>query len=569
MLPFFCFDFIRYAPPDALIGLLFGYVFAQAVLLAEDRRFRFLMLLTTLPFLFLIKQSGYGLAWLFLGFLALEWLREDGVRGRADARGRLLPGAGALALLALAVASVHAIWAWLVKSHDIAGRFNSLPVTLKTIMQGIEFNEPERAGLVSRNLMEMFFGSPTLAMGPLTFSFFSFLIGAAVWLYVSARQQEEGLLRRNMRAAAAALGLGGLIYTGTLLIYYIHSDFSDREAIALAGFSRYMNTYVLAVLFFGAALAAGIRGAGGKITLLTVFLLAPLMTPGPHFGKLIDLATLRHPKSVEKDRVRYEVARQLCHSAFRSGGRYAVVSQPPTDAGDRTGFSAHDMMNYYLGLGRFRQERIEPFLDRQAPVPRLWKFASTLDFLYVLTPDTRFVEAYAALIEGGREAILPDRLYRATTNRQFRLQPIQQIALDFETLDMLNKPTLKWAEARVSTGHARTGRHALNVALLPQGKAVLTFSRIPQLPQLELSAVSFSLFGDHRQSLCELGSLRGTSVLWRASCDWDGWKDVSVPVPPGFDAEGLAFTFQTGSRKADLWVDDLVLHPGPGGEGTP
>ena len=559
LLPLMFVSAYRYLLVDYALALLFGYTLVQALLLADDKRFRFLVLMTTLPYLFLVKQSGLGLAMLVLLFLLIEYaIQFKSFLKSPRPLLAFLKNAVPLLVLLAAPLAVKLTWTHLLALRQVEGRFMSPDWSLHKLHQGLAYNIPDHFGPILDKCIQAFLCNPINANWEVKLSHFTFMLAAGFLLFWLAITNRDEGTRRRLHLLNGLMAGGYLVYLFTLFIYYVYSDFSKIEAHKLADFPRYMGVYAMAWLFALLAVAVALRNQAGKIRALAVALLMiPVMTvPVCNYPNLASLLRPRQFAHLDSYRAPYELARQMCESYFTPGTRYSVLEQTDVPGHYFSGVG----LQYEIELKGCHYKWLTRRLKDPSPTPEQWREAcADIDFLYVRTTNDYLKTRFAENFVGGADAIKSDRLYRVNPDRRLELLPIKQFVLDFETINLLHARNLQRATVSKSAARSAAGLHSMNIALLDHGLAVFDLSALPQLGRFRGGSVSFSLHGDGKQAVCSWNLKK--EPFWSQTCDWKGWKSFTLEIPSGALAEKVTFTVQASNHKANLFLDNLVLSP--------
>lgn len=229
---------------DHVLGALLGAVVAISLTFRGDWRIT-AALASVLAFLPLVKHVG--LAFAFVGLcVVLVAILFDFLAKRLDKR-ELLYSMAAWSIACLAVAGAELSWRAYYHSLGVSDSYGT-SVNLHNVAEFFFFPTSERHLQVWQEFWTRFAGQPSKIL--------AFLLAfSAFYIFIMPRPK-----RLRQTAILAIVAVGSVGFTMLLLLSYGYY-FSEYEAVRLASFERYLNSYYLAwaialIAVFGARLAA-------------------------------------------------------------------------------------------------------------------------------------------------------------------------------------------------------------------------------------------------------------------------------------------------------------------------
>jgi len=231
---------------DALLGILLAYIlFAYFTEKNYDTAFYINIALAS-AVLTLVKASGFGLA-LIAGIIIVldvliksrkEKLSKDRLAGFLKSKYFLV---SAIALLIPVI--VNQSWSIYRNLTDTAFAWTPVSgITLPAFLELLKGNAEEYQYTIIVNFVSMLLSGAS-SFG---FTFFQCLIIISGLLFIWMLKSEQPL-RNKIINCSAGVYIGWALYTVSLLVLYVFAWY-DQEALALASFHRYMNTYFATIV---------------------------------------------------------------------------------------------------------------------------------------------------------------------------------------------------------------------------------------------------------------------------------------------------------------------------------
>lgn len=195
----------------------------------------------------LTKDSGFGLALIVLGIIAVDLFFCGGKK--KDPSSFLT-----LAIFAACCVASKLSWSCYLTLQKVQEKWNYDRLTLSqlwnVLMGGGEGYQQE----VLYHFIEAFVDPVRLELGYLIHpSLLGMMVGFGVIAQILIAQHQDPKCRKRYYTVAHGLIVGLLIYTFTLLLLYLFT-FKDYEARSLVSFERYLSSYLFAIYGFLIAL---------------------------------------------------------------------------------------------------------------------------------------------------------------------------------------------------------------------------------------------------------------------------------------------------------------------------
>lgn len=247
---------------DAVLGILFAYIlFAYFTEKSFNAAF-FINLALALFVLTLVKASGFGLALIAALIITLDQIigsrksRRTTRQTRSEApvkyRLRSLLVSKPLSILAAAwFVPVIANYSWAVyrrfTSTGFAWTWNGAgDLSLSAIAGLLKGNASSYQYQTIENFILSFF-TGSVFKDHVGLSYFQWALLIAVIVLFIWRSKGKDAFRNRLPRCTLGVFAGWAIYTASLAVLYMFT-FHESEAIRLASYNRYMNTYLLAVI---------------------------------------------------------------------------------------------------------------------------------------------------------------------------------------------------------------------------------------------------------------------------------------------------------------------------------
>ena len=397
-------DFYTTIYVDPLLGILFGTILIAWFSESLDG-FNTLRLSLALFVLTILKASGFDLALIFLlvaGGQAVIVRRGhlSGLFGRRSWR---------LALLPASAAAAECSWKIVLAVNHTPKEFSaggfSFPALLAVLIG--------RGAPYTREVLRNF--GTALLVRPLAHLGIAVPVGAAVFtaaavalIALLARMEDTEEKKRRIAATGGLLIFFSLLYAAGLLFLYLFS-FNSTEAVSLASYGRYLNTYFLGMLLFllDRLLQTGPAAGWRKRAFWAVLACLLAVTDPVPFVKDGGAALLGNRHSVES-RAPYDVVAQQVNSRARLDGIQTPRLYYIDASAANYGYlavkycAAPDPVNGYDSWPA----------DDQDPQTLPGQLAAGYDYVYVFSADDVFRNRCAGLFEGGAAAVRDRTLYR-------------------------------------------------------------------------------------------------------------------------------------------------------------
>lgn len=411
---------------DGLLGVLFGFVLLVHFL-GEDGPFECVLQCLALAMLPLVKSSGLLFALMAFFIVAADRLRTARHTGRQKVSGWLVAEAvpphlahqkvwRSLAPLLAGIFTAAASWQLFLWLHQVQRRWSPSGFSLQSFMGLFTGAAPawqrETAKLYFTSIFtETNYGWPVPFLPYM--GFFVVFIG----VYLPLRRLLPQGRRQRVDTGFWGLWAAGIVYVLGLLFSYLYA-FSEYEAVRLASLSRYLNTYLAAMLVFLAGLlvhgvsmaekprqwvAALVGGAvlwavlGQPVAVLAPFVTAPqyAVSSAANAQAYTDAAEAI-ARFAQGGTVRVYVIAQddLGATTLRLGYELFPIVLPEHVSSIGPGYAADDLLSLRLTRGEWARMLREGY-----------------DLVYLYKTDQAFIEEFGPLFAdpGG---IQEGRMYR-------------------------------------------------------------------------------------------------------------------------------------------------------------
>ncbi|HEX3026266.1 MAG TPA: hypothetical protein VHR42_03440 [Clostridia bacterium] len=404
-------DFYTTIYVDPLLGILFGYMLYSWFSDKKDG-FYTLKLCCTLFVMTLLKASGFGLA-LILLIIAALYQAMLYIRRRANHAVPAVAKKQVLQFIFMAVSVFAAEYSWklVMASNHITKKFQTGNITLLTVINVLSGKGEPYTREVIRRFLTALFTKPLIHIG-MVLPVGTVLLTAAMagLMILLVRTEKDQTVKYRLKVTGAALIVFEFLYALSLLILYLFS-FSQGEALALASFERYMNTYFLGISIFLAfrLVQAKHSAVNRKRAMIALAVGIMLMTNPISFLKdsVAALAGNRH--SVQK-------MAPYCHMALKleQYARQDGIAKPGIYFLDSSS-AEYDYLaaKYYVtpesinAFGTWSEDslRIQDLSSR---------FTPEYQYVYLFSVNDSFRNNFSQMFQGGKSSIQSGALYRVS-----------------------------------------------------------------------------------------------------------------------------------------------------------
>jgi len=532
------------------VDLPLGGTLALALLIVlYPKRFDWrygILLAVAVSFMFMIKQSGFGLAYLPIALAAWRLWRE-----RSGSRWPTVAATLGLGILPWLLKSS---WVCLVRRNECVERFSGQGINALQVWRDFVADPTVAALQVGELTLERLFLVPSSTAFNLPPVWFWLILMCGLWL--AARLDKSGL-RRRLVIFSAVIPVAALGFIVTLVIYYVYT-FPPQAMESLASFDRYTATLNLALampaltlilLVFGRRNVTGRRYGEVLIIILVLALASPQIAWG--IWRQNAWAT---PVSVARSRVAFAAA-QLAPVAGISGEKVAMIAQ------DSAGFEA--MMLKYLYPHTF----VLPELFSVASVDALengnpYGTAITPDewvkvlmqnqvaYIYLQSSDACFKRSFGKLFEGGEKAIWERQLYKWNHFGKLAAVTPADYLCDFSPINLLI-PDPASATVHISDEVTfNNADYALRILVPPFNKVTLRYSPLALPPDLPVRKLELAVFMRQQGSLW----INNQKMALTRVPDWQ-----NLVCYPAVSATETTLDFSASDTPAEFFIADLRL----------
>lgn len=231
-------DFIRTIYLDPLIALLFAYSMALIIRQRQLSIFHSVQLSITLTFLLMVKEIG-----LFFYCLALLFFILTQFFYRVDSKDQLNIRRFSFTILSITLipALIYISWKVNLSNFNYVGQFSLSKIQLSELWNILNGTTGQTYKLqVVTNFFDAFFNKPLLNLfSPsfFTLTIINFIVFLGFSMVITDYKE-----KRILRFTSAYLFFSSFLYALVMLVLYLFT-FSQFEALNLASYTRYMNTY--------------------------------------------------------------------------------------------------------------------------------------------------------------------------------------------------------------------------------------------------------------------------------------------------------------------------------------
>ena len=397
---------------DGILALVFAYTL-YSYFSDEEKgltKFKAINLMVNLTWLVLIKDFGLVFA---VGTLFIILINNLFIDNKFKLKS-LWKNSKYLILTAVPMILVKVIWAITLKVNNVvtaSDTSNLLPYQSETV----------------RIYLDALFVTPLTVVYSFTFAMCICL--AIILAYIVRKNSSD---KKSIQVVLTLLIIGAGAYAILLMFVPYLSMFSEYEALKLASYSRYMNEYILGLIFAELALIAReLSDNKEKFERFILIFFAIFIFTFPF--AYIEQFTINARYSVNstiQDRSRFETFNNLISKNVQKnekvffiatntdGGDYYVAKYEATPVKLSTSWSISDkpynegdIWTEIKTKGQWKQELIEGY-----------------DYVYLYTIDEVFIENYGQLFVNNIETIQNDQLYKInkTENLDQILELVQE-----------------------------------------------------------------------------------------------------------------------------------------------
>lgn len=243
---------------DPLLGILLAYIlFAYFTEKVFNYAF-YINLALAMFVLTLVKASGFGLAiiaaMIIMLDIAINIQKTRKTMNLPDNKKNVIKANHLYNLYTVAIAILIPVisnYTWSIYRSFSNTRYawdGVSNITLSSVAELIKGEADQYRYDTIRYFISAFFSNP-VDVGRVQFTYFQWALLLAFIILFFWCAKSEAPLKNKLKNCLLGLLIGWIIYVASLLILYVFT-FSAHEAIALASFRRYMNTYFLASLCF-------------------------------------------------------------------------------------------------------------------------------------------------------------------------------------------------------------------------------------------------------------------------------------------------------------------------------
>lgn len=397
-------DFYTTIYVDPLLGILFGCTLIAWFSEAPDG-FNILRISLALFVLTILKASGFDLAMIFLLVAGLQAVivrrgRLAGLFGRRSWR---------LALLPVSAVAAECSWKMVLAVNHTPKEFSAGGFSLPTLAAVLGGRGAPYTREVLRNFAKALLVRPLAHLGvAVPVGAAAFTAAAVALIVLLAGREETEAKRRRIAATGGLLIFFLLMYAAGLLFLYLFS-FDPSEAVSLASYGRYLNTYFLGMfLFLLDRLLQAKPAAGWRKRTFWAALACLLAVADPvSFAKDSGAALLGNRHSVETRAPYDAVVRQVDDRARLDGIETPRLYYIDASAANY-GYLAVKYCAAPNPVNGYDQWAADGQNARTLPE----ELAAGYDYVYVFSADDGLRRECAALFEGGADAIRERTLYR-------------------------------------------------------------------------------------------------------------------------------------------------------------
>lgn len=395
---------------DGILALAFGYTLYSYFSDTDEGlgKYKVINLMASFLWLGFIKNFGLILA---VGCLFIILVDNIFVRNKFSFR-TLWKNSKYLLLAILPIILVYAIWSGLLKYNNINDGATS--VILPTMLNFVQGNLlPYQIATAKNYITALFETSLTIGSG-YSFSFITCICLAIILAYIAVKYCEN---KKSISVMLILSIIGAFAYAILLMFVPFLTLFSEYEALRLASYARYMNSYILGLILMELAIIitkiSDNKEKFQKFTLI-LFIILIITLPLGYIEQITFLARNRVQATIDERAIFNNFERLLEENVQKdekvyfiatntNGAEYYVAKYVATPIKLQTAqwsisdepYSAEDIWTTVLTDEQWSQELINNY-----------------EYVYLYIIDEKFVENYGNLFYNGEENIKNNQLYK-------------------------------------------------------------------------------------------------------------------------------------------------------------
>lgn len=393
--------------PDALVSLFSAFVFVYVYKENEFNNLNCLLVSFLLTFMLMIKQISFAFYLIIVFYSVFKLCRSD-----LNTKDKIFKY-----VLYFIVIPLVFYFSWNIYSNlsNIDGQFALSKISFGQLFNIIFFdNGLEYQLATKRFFISSLIHRPMLRLFGLTY-FELFLIFVGIIIFTLAFIHKDNKL--NISFIILILTIGVLGFAFTMLTLYMFA-YSEYEALTLASFERYMQTYIVFMMYVTIfALVLGIYKINinkGLVLCLALALVMPFSFKGN-----MKYAKIR--TSYEGYRTRYEYKEfvKQIDSFIQSGDKILAVSQIKDDYIELIARYEHlDVDIEFISLGIPNEEETYRLNKTYSEWKELYQ---SYDYIYTYHTDELFYDDY--WLDKETEYLLNNRFYHVGDDGSLELVP--------------------------------------------------------------------------------------------------------------------------------------------------
>lgn len=393
--------------PDALVGLFSAFVFVYIYKEKNFNRVNCLFISLLLTFMLMIKQISFAFFLMIIFYSAFKLYRSD-----LDFKDKIIK----YILYFLTIPLIF-YFSWNIYSNlsNIDGQFALSKISLSQLINIVFFNKGLDYQLTTKSyFLSSLINRPMLRLFGLTY-FELFLIFVCVIIFVLAFLIKDNKLNVSFITFTLTIGVLGFAFTMFTLYMFTYSEY---EALKLASFERYMQTYIVFMMYVAIfTFVLGIYKINmnkGLVLCLALALVMPFSFKG-------NMKYVKIRSSYEGYRTRYEYKEfvKQIGSFIQSGDKILAVSQIKDDYIELISRYEHlDVDIDFISLGIPNEEETYRLNKTYSEWKELYQ---NYDYIYTYHTDELFYREY--WLNKETEYLLNNRFYLVKADGSLELVP--------------------------------------------------------------------------------------------------------------------------------------------------
>lgn len=396
---------------DSLLALVFAYtLYSYFSNYSEGlSKFKIINLMASLIWLIFIKDFGLVLA---VGSLFIILIDNLFVRNKFKVKS-IWNNSKYLLLAAIPMVTIKIIWGLILKTNNVVSvtdTSNILPTILNFIKGDLL---PYQIVTVKKYIIALF-KIPLLAANmSYPFSFVIAICLAIILAYIAKRNTND---KKSINEMLILAIIGAVAYAILLMFVPFLSIFSEYEAVGLASYVRYMDEYILGLIFMELALIIKeISKNTKKLRNFTIIFLIIFITTFPI--KYIGNITIRARKNVYntvKERNNYNTFNRIVRENVKDNQKIYFIA---TNTEGKEFYTAKYEATPKK-LSNIWNISNKPYFEgdiwTKIISPEEWKqdLIKNYDYVYLYIIDETFIENYGELFYNNIDTINNNQLYR-------------------------------------------------------------------------------------------------------------------------------------------------------------